>query len=132
MKMDKQDLINFWVESSDLDFSAMESLFKNGHYIWSLFLGHLVLEKLLKAYYVKVVDDNVPKTHNLLAIAKNSNLELTEEQQDFLLEVTAFNIKARYPDYKKRFYKKATKKFTERYLKKIRELRIWLKDRINE
>lgn len=132
MKMDKQDLINFWVESSDLDFLAMESLFKNGHCIWSLFLGHLVIEKLLKAYYVKVVDDNVPKTHNLLAIAKNSNLELTEEQQDFLLEVTAFNIKARYPDYKKRFYKKATKKFTERYLKKIRELRIWLKDRINE
>lgn len=130
--MDKQDLINFWVESSDLDFSAMESLFKNGHYIWSLFLGHLVIEKLLKAYYVKVVDDNVPKTHNLLIIAKNSNLELTEKQQDFLLEITAFNIKARYPDYKKRFYKKATKKFTERYLKKIREFRVWLKNRIND
>jgi HEPN domain-containing protein len=32
---------------------AMGSMFKSGHYVWALFLGHLVLEKLLKAVYVK-------------------------------------------------------------------------------
>jgi len=28
----------------------LEDLFEKGHYTWALFVGHLVLEKLLKAY----------------------------------------------------------------------------------
>ena len=31
----------------------MESLFANGYYVWSLFIGHLVIEKVLKAFHVK-------------------------------------------------------------------------------
>ena len=51
---------------------------------------------------------------------------MTERQKDFLDEVTTFNIKARYPDYKNRFYRKATKGFTESYVTKIKEFRQWL------
>ncbi len=106
--MEKKDVIKFWVDSADEDFKAMESLYKTSHYSWSLFLGHLVLEKLLKAHYIKNIDDNYPQVHQLLKIAESGKLDLTEDQKDFLLEVTTFNIKARYPDYKNRFYKKAT------------------------
>jgi len=35
-------------------FQAMIHLFEKGDNTWSLFIGHLVLEKLLKAWYVKV------------------------------------------------------------------------------
>jgi len=51
-----------------------------------------------------------------LKIAEKSNLLLSEEQKDSLDEMTTFNIKARYPDYKNRFYKKASKEFTEYYI----------------
>jgi len=34
----------------------MQSLLENRHYTWALFVGHLVLEKLLKALYVKNAD----------------------------------------------------------------------------
>lgn len=126
--MTKDEIINYWLHSAGADFKAMNSLFKSGHYIWALFLGHLVIEKLLKAVYVKNIGTgtNVPYIHNLIRIAEEARLELTEEQKDFLAEVTTFNIKSRYPDYKGRFHKKATRKFTARYLKGIKEFRQWL------
>jgi HEPN domain len=63
---------------------------------------------------------------DLTRIAEKGNLALSEKQKDFLDEVTTFNIKARYPDYKNRFYRKATREFTEIYISKIREFRLWL------
>lgn len=101
--MKKSELIKYWQASSDQDFSAMGSLYRNGHYAWSLFLGHLVLEKRLKALYVKKVDANIPFTQDLVKIAVTAGLDLPEKQKDFLDAVTTFNIKARYPDHKGRF-----------------------------
>jgi HEPN domain-containing protein len=46
--MTKDEIINYWISSSNKDFRVMGSLYKNGHYAWALFLGHLVLEKFLK------------------------------------------------------------------------------------
>lgn len=130
--MEKNDIIKYWIASSNKDFKAIGSLFQNGHYVWALFLGHLVLEKLLKAIYVKNVNSNVPYTHDLTKLAENSDLKLSEEQKDLLDAVTTFNIKARYPDYKGRFYKKATRKFTENYIKEIKGFRKWLIKKIKE
>jgi HEPN domain-containing protein len=109
----------------------MRSLFENGHRTWALFVGHLVLEKLLKALYVKNVSDQTPRTHNLLKIARASGLQLTEAQENFLLEVTTYNIKGRYPDYKQSFYKKATVEFTSNRIEQIEEMQKWLKGQLN-
>lgn len=130
--MTRDEIITYWINSANADSKAMNSLFKNGHYVWALFLGHLVIEKLLKAVYARNVDADVPYIHNLIKIAEDARLKLTEKQQDFLAEVTTFNIKTRYPDYKGRFYKKASKKFTEHYIKEIRKFRQWLIKKIKE
>ena len=50
--MEKKELIKYWIESSEIDYLAMENLFRSKDYVWSLFLGHLVVEKLLKALSV--------------------------------------------------------------------------------
>ena len=130
--MTRDEIMKYWMDSSKVDFQAMENLFNHGHYIWALFIGHLVIEKLLKAYHVKNVDIAVPAIHDLTKIADKANLLLSERQKDFLDEVTTFNIKARYPDYKKRFYRKATKEFTEIYVIQIREFRQWLIEKIKK
>lgn len=124
--MTREEIVKYWLDSSDVDAAAMSTLFANGHYVWALFIGHLVVEKLLKAYYVKNLDADVPQIHHLLRIAEKAGLELPDAEKDFLLEVTDFNIKARYPDYKSKFYKKATKDFAEKYLRRIEEFRQWL------
>ena len=129
--MEKDDIVKYWVESSDSDFQVMESLFENGHYVWALFLGHLVVEKLLKAYHVRNVDTDYPRIHNLLEIAHKASLELSDEQKLIMSELSTFNLRARYPDYKNRFQKKANRQYTEMQLDKIREIRKWLQAKIS-
>lgn len=46
---DKERIINFWIESSDKDFKAMIDLYQTQNNNWALFMGYLVIEKLLKA-----------------------------------------------------------------------------------
>jgi HEPN domain-containing protein len=129
--MIRDDIVKHWVDTSNNDYPVMESLFNNGHYSWSLFVGHLVLEKLLKACYAKHVDVATPKIHNLLKIAEDAGLELTKNQKIFLDEVTTYNLRARYQDFKDRFYKMATKEYTEDSINKIKEFRQWLLQQIS-
>ena len=98
---------------------------------WCLFIGHLVLEKTLKALYVQANNNELPpKTHNLIKLARRCNHNITEEQEIFLDEVNDFNLEVRYPQYKNEFHKKCTKQFTENYYQKINEMMIWLRSQI--
>ena len=120
-------MISYWVSSSDKDYKVMVDLFKNGHYTWALFIGHLVIEKLLKAIYSQQYLKNPPLIHDLLRLAEKCGFDLDDEQKDILDTVTTFNIQARYDDYKLEFFNKCTKNFTEKWIRSIEELRAWLK-----
>lgn len=124
--MNKQEQINYWVETSNQDYNTMQHLYESKDYSWCLFIGHLVIEKLLKAMCVKNIEETVPKTHDLLRLADKSNLQTSDEQKDYLDLFTTFNINARYPDFKQSFNKKCTSEFTSNSVEKIKELRQWL------
>jgi HEPN domain-containing protein len=128
--MKKEEHINYWLKSAEHDLEVAETLFQNQKYDWCLFIAHLVLEKTLKAHFVKQYNKLPPKIHNLVRLAEMSNLELTEEQKIFLDEVNDFNLEIRYPDYKFEFYKKCTKEFTKQYFGKIKEFYQWLLSQI--
>jgi len=66
------------------------------------------------------------------AVAKGDNYSDTvnDEQQSSFIRITAFNLEARYPDYKKEFRKKCTQQFTRIELEKIREVIKWLKSKL--
>ncbi|HNW50151.1 MAG TPA: HEPN domain-containing protein [Prolixibacteraceae bacterium] len=117
----------FWIETSDNDYQTMENLFKSKDFHWSLFMGHLVLEKLLKASVVKETKKNAPFTHDLTKLAKIAGFNFSEEQLDMLDTITTFNLNARYDSYKKAFYKKCTFEFTNQWINHIRDLRSWIK-----
>ena len=69
------------------------------HFDWSLFVGHLALEKILKAHWVKNnAADIPPKIHHLVRLANEAKLSLTDEQSEFLADVNGFNTEARYPE----------------------------------
>jgi HEPN domain-containing protein len=101
-------------------------------YSYALFVGHLVIEKLLKADYVKNNGINIPRIHDLEKLANSAGLKLTEKRANELQDITKFNIGVRYDDCKKTFYKKCTDKFTEENIKSINGLRKWLKKNITE
>lgn len=50
---DKDKLIAYWIDSSEKDFKTMQDLYQTKNNNWALFIGHLVIEKLLKAIYQK-------------------------------------------------------------------------------
>jgi len=128
--MTKEELIRYWVDSSDENYQSMLTMFQAGEYMWSLFIGHLAIEKLLKASYIMAVSREVPRTHDLHKLAVLAGLDLTDNRKDALQYITLFNIETRYEDYKKDFYRKCTKEFAAQNIEKIKELREWLKQRI--
>lgn len=99
--IDKNQVIKHLLDTSDNDFITMLILFKSKSYNWALFLGHISVEKLLKALYVKKYGHHAPFTHNLYRLTELCNVKLTVEYSDWLDKVTSFNINARYNDYKK-------------------------------
>ena len=129
--MKLEDHIQYWLDSAAHDWDTAENLFSAEKYDWCLFLGHLVLEKILKAIFVQDNNNQLPpKTHNLIKLAENTHISLTEEQKFLLDEINDFNLEARYPQFKNEFYKKCTKPFTESYFKQIESMAKWLKSQI--
>ena len=92
--MNNIDLMNYWIESADEDYNVMLDLKEKNRNTYCLFFGQMVIEKLLKALYAK--NDKgapyAPKTHDLLYLAEKLNIELTEEQEITLNEITTFNL----------------------------------------
>lgn len=122
--------IDAWIISSDNNFEEMLDFYKIGRNNWALFIGHLCIEKLLKAYYIKVHHKHSFNLHNLSRIAEMANMELTKEQRADFAMMTTFNISARYDDYKQNFYKKCTPDFTKIWIDKITNYRQWIKELI--
>ena len=132
--MTSEQLTKYWIESSDEDFEMMTFLHESKRYAYSLFFGHLLLEKLFKALFAKVYPKTpyAPKIHDLLTLAQKCNLELDEEKENSLEFITTFNLSARYEDYKRDFNKQCTKEFTNAQINNIKELSEWLKKELTK
>lgn len=131
-KLDKGKLIEYWVDTSDKDFKTMLHLLNSRDYHWALFIGHLVIEKLIKGCIVKETKAHAPFSHDLQYLAKISKIEFPEEYLDYLAMITTFNLNTRYDNYKQEFYKKCTREFAECWIKIIKELRLWIKQKLSE
>ncbi|MBV6512527.1 MAG: hypothetical protein FMNOHCHN_02034 [Ignavibacteriaceae bacterium] len=126
-QLDVTKLIEFWTDSAGSDYLTMINLFNSKDYHWSLFMGHLVIEKLLKALYVKAKNSHAPLTHDLKRIAQIIPLELTDEYSDWLDIISSFNINARYDSIKRDFYKRCTPEYSAEWIERIKLLKEWIK-----
>ena len=129
---DRDKLIKYWIDSSDEDFETMNAMYESKRYSWSMFVGHLMIEKLLKALYLSRNSDFPPFIHNLTRLAEKCHLELNEQQRLFFVTVTAFNINARYDDYKMSFQKTCTPEFSAIWINQIIKQRLWIKGLIGQ
>ena len=117
-----EEVVQYWIATAEHDRETMDVLFKSGRYSDSLFFGHIILEKVLKGLVVKKTKEIAPFIHDLTRLYELSGVDLDEQEIDLLDEVNDFNIRARYPEDKYKFYKQCTKAFTEKYLKIIEKL----------
>ena len=93
---------------------------------------HQVIEKALKAYWSKVLEEPPLKIHHLSRLAAKSGLidELSEDQMDFIDSLEPLNIEARYPSYKEQLMKVLTSEYCKGLLEKTKALQLWIKDRL--
>ena len=125
--MSNKDLIEYWFDTAEEDWKTAEGLLNLGRYMQALFYVHIALEKYLKGLIVKDGKE-APFDHNLLGIAKMARIDLDNNQLSHIAEINTFNIRARYDDYKRSFFKKATLEYTQEYFNYAKEFRTWLKE----
>lgn len=126
----EQEVVKYWLTGSKEDFDTAEILFQNRKYHHALFFCHLSIEKMLKAIVVKSTGTAPPLSHDLVRLAEKAGLDLNKPQKHELVEITTFNIGARYDDYKLSFRKKAKKQFSLKYINKTREMLQWLSEHV--
>ena len=124
--MKKEDIVKYWLVTAERDWQTVQHLFESGDYHWSLFIGHLVIEKVLKAIYVQKVNENPPRIHDLARLAQRCDLIPDDTMLDKLDRITRYNLNVRYPDYQLEFYQMCTQEYTQNALVIIQEVRAWL------
>jgi len=132
MKFEVEKTISYWREGAEYDLGVAEAMFKTGKYPYALFMGHLALEKLLKALVVKETREHAPYTHSLPVLSGKLTAKVPEEIEKKLTHFMEFYFEARYPEEQKKFYKKCTKVFTEKNLNEIKKVYRWLTKRLQE
>ena len=123
--MTQSQAVKYWLESAKRNVKVAEDNLKLKHYDWCLFLWQLVIEKTLKGLIAKRGLTPLP-IHNLNHLVRIAGLKLDEKRKKELKDITSFNLEARYDDYKLSFYKKATPKYTKRWVEICRETYQWL------
>jgi HEPN domain-containing protein len=129
-ELDIERISTFWLVEAEEALQVADHLIAKNDYSYALFFGHLAVEKILKALFVVKQQKHAPPLHNLLRLARLAGLDVDEGTEDKLITVTAFNIEARYPDFKRSFRQRCTPEYTDRQMIMIKELAQWLKSQI--
>jgi HEPN domain-containing protein len=113
--------------AAEKDWEVVQNLFDKANYPHALFFAHLVLEKLLKAHFVK---DNPsvspPRIHNLVRLASQTQLAFPAGDLLFLDKINDYQMEGRYPDYQFLIFKICDRQHTEMLLVEVEKIRLWL------
>lgn len=129
--MTKEQHIAYWIKSSEEDEITMDGLFEIGRYTHCLFFGHLYLEKICKALWVKNNNGNTPPfIHNLIKLLDEIDSDLSKNDLEFLYELNKYQLSGRYPDYVDALKQKTTKIFTANCIQNIKTISECLRKKI--
>ena len=131
--MAKEDVIRRWIEIVNEDLSVAEDLYKTKHWLYVAFMCHQVIEKVLKAYWTAVRDDDPPYIHDHKRLAEGCGLyqEMTEEQRIFLTTIREMNIEARYREYKSRLAAMLNAQNTLDILEQTKQMQQWILQKLS-
>ena len=124
--------INYWRELSDYDIETADAMQKSKRYLYVGFMSHQSIEKILKAYFVKINGESAPFSHSLSYIAKKAKIyeHFTEDQKRFLDMLEPMNIECRYPTHKEQLLKSLTEERCREILDNSKELQLWIKQKL--
>lgn len=117
-----------WLEQVDEDILAAETLFKSGRWLYIGFLCHQAVEKLIKAYWFAMRDDEPMYLHNHFRLLEGCGLksEITEDHRRFIEIIAPMYIAGRYPEYKSQVARMLNEKGSAYIIEKTKEFKIWI------
>lgn len=120
--------VEYWIDLARYDMETARAMYSSKRYMYVGFMCHQAIEKALKAYYVKVKNENPPYTHNLTLLAEKSGLYkmMTEAQKDFMDFIEPLNIEARYPTTKDKLLQILTDNKCSELIKQTEEELEWI------
>ena len=123
-----------WLDIVTEDLSVAELLFNNGHWLYTGFMCHQVIEKTLKAYWCVCRDDDPPYLHDHKKIAQGCGLytKMSEEQIDFIEDIKPMNIEARYQETKDAVARMLDRETTAAILNKTKQMHTWIQEKLKE
>ena len=101
-------------------------------YLYVGFMCHLVIEKMLKAHFVKIHKTIPPYSHNLQYLAEKSGLfnELPNDHKDFLDSLQPMSIRARYPAVRDELFRLLTAERCKNLIIETKEVIQWIKNKL--
>ena len=123
-----------WLDIVTEDLSVADDLYKTGHWLYTSFMCHQVIEKTLKAYWCVCRDDDPPFLHDHKKIAQGCGLytKMSEEQKNFLALIRDMYIEARYQEYKDVVARSLSRESTAEILDKTKQLYSWILEKLKE
>ena len=92
MKFNVEKTVEYWIDGAEYDMETAESLFQTRRYPYALFFGHLAIEKILKAIFVKETKKHAPYTHSLPLLASKLTIEIPERLHKKLAQFMEFYL----------------------------------------
>ncbi len=123
-----------WLAIVAEDLSVAEDLYKTGHWLYTAFMCHQVVEKTLKAYWCVCRDDDPPFLHDHRKLAQGCGLytKMSEEQKNFLALIRDMNIEARYQEYRDAVARTLNRQTTAEILETTKQMHAWILEKLKE
>jgi HEPN domain-containing protein len=118
----------YWEDIAEYDLKTAEAMYQSGRYLYVVFMCQQAIEKLVKGLYVFKLNEEPPRTHNILNIFNKIYSQLlTDDKALFYEDLLAFYISERYPSYKDKLSESIDQPQAKSILEKTREEFLWLK-----
>ena len=123
-----KDKVQYWLDIVTDDLDTAEYLFKGGKWLYTAFMCHQVIEKVLKAYWVATREDDPPYTHSHIKLLEECGLkkDLSDEHLRFIAMMVPMNIEARYPQYKQQVGSTLNEDTCKYILEKTKQIHQWI------
>ena len=128
MAIDIDKQVCYWRTGAEDALGSADLLIANGRWGFGLFLLHLALEKSLKALVVRQTREVPPRTHDLLRLIRQAELEPPADILAVMGEFQAYCLAGRYPDSEPALMDAA---LARRELARAKETYAWLQSQFN-
>lgn len=101
-------------------------MFDSGRQLYVLFCCQQAVEKMLKAVIVLHTNTFPPRIHTLVRLAETASLDLDQERNQFLRELSSYYAQTRYPEEIPASAAGISEDLTRRILRQTEEMVQWL------